>query len=184
MKEKEMNIRLRELMDGPDGWGHIQGRQVYEKLRVLVEAHPAEEIFRISLDRVEHTDVSFPRESVIELAKSYRGQRGFCLIHIDDQDLLDNWDAAALKREQPLIVWREHGTHRILGPQPSTGLREMLQYVLSVPIARTSEAAVALDLKVPNASNKLKQLWQEGYILRREQSASSGGVEYEYIRIA
>lgn len=180
-----MNIHLLEHMDNrPDGWGQVQGRQVYERLRALVETHPIEEVFSISLEGVKRTDVTFPRESVIELAKHYRGRRGFCLININDQDLLDNWDAAAWRREQPIMVWDGFRLDRILGSEPSLGLREMFFYVLSVPVARTSEAAASLDLKIPNASNKLKQLWQEGYILRREQSASSGGVEYEYIRIA
>ena len=178
-----MHIRLRDYM-GPDGWGRIQGRRVREQLQARVESCPTEDIIVLSLDGVEHTDVSFPRESVVELAKQYRGQRGFCLTHLNDPDLLENWDAAALKREQPLIVWGTNMTYCILGPQPSAGLRDMLMYVLSVPVARTSDAASALDLKVPNASNKLKQLWLEGYILRRERVAHSGGVEYEYVRIA
>jgi hypothetical protein len=177
-----MQIKLRDYMPGPDGWGYMMGRQVHEKLRALVEAHPAEIIFSLSLKGVEHTDASFPRESVVELAKSYRGRRGFCLKDATDLDLLDNWDAAALKREQPLIVWQDDTAH-ILGPQPGEGVREMLGYVLSVPSTITSEAAQNLHLKVPNASNKLKQLWQEGYIMRRERTASSGGVEYEYYRI-
>ncbi len=183
-----MDIRLLEHMDNrPDGWGHIQGRQVYERLRATVETHPSEAIFCISLAGVERTDITFPRESVVELALHYRGRRGFCLIDASDEDLLDNWDAAAQRREQPLMVWNnihDPRPRRILGPEISTGLREMFSYVLSVPVARTSEAAASLNLKVPNASNKLKQLWQEGYILRREQSASSGGVEYCYVRIA
>ncbi len=179
-----MDIRLRTHMHNSDGWGHIQGRQVHEKLRVLIESHPTESIIRISLDGVKRTDISFPREAVIELARSYRGQRGFCLTDVSDPDVLENWDAAALSREQPLLVWGKEMTYRIIGPQPSAGLRQMLQYVLSVPVVRTSEAAAVLHLKIPNASNKLKQLWQEGYILRQEQSASSGGVEYEYVRIA
>jgi hypothetical protein len=141
-------------------------------------------MIRISLDGVKRTDISFPREAVVELARSYRGQRGFCLTDASDPDLLDNWDAAASKLEQPLFVWNNGAVFRRLGPQPSAGLREMLEYVLSVPVARTSEVATALHLKVPNASNKLKQLWREGYILRREQSANTGGVEYEYSRLA
>lgn len=179
-----MNIHLLEHMDTSDGWGHIQGRQVYERLLAAIETHPFEEIVRISLDGVKRTDITFPRESVIELAKHYRGHKGFCLIDVSDQDLLDNWDAAASRREQPLMVWNGLRLSRILGPELSAGLRDTFFYVLSVPVARTSEAALSLGLKVPNVSNKLKQLWQEGYILRREQSASSGGVEYEYIRIA
>ncbi|MFL5704026.1 MAG: DNA-binding protein, partial [Ktedonobacteraceae bacterium] len=132
-----MQITLREFMPGPDGWGYVQGRQMYEKLRDVVEAHPAEMIFTISLKGVEHTDASFPRESVVELAKSYRGRYGFCLKDATDPDLLDNWDAAALKREQPLIVWRDD-TAQILGPQPGEGIRQMLDYILSTPSTTTS----------------------------------------------
>jgi len=179
-----MNIRLREKMEDRDGWGQAQGLRVREKLRADIEAHPQEVIIRISLADVRYTDITFPRTAVIELAKSYRGKRGFCLVDVRDPDVLDNWDAAARWLEQPVIVWENDEDYRILGPQPSIGLQPMLQYVLSISVARTSEAAEALHLKVQNASNKLKQLWQEGYILRREQSASSGGVEYEYIRIA
>lgn len=180
-----MDIYLRDYMNNSsDGWGHVQGRQTYERLRTVVEAYPAEEIIRISLAGVKRTDITFPRESVVELAKLYRGRRGFCLTGTSDQDLLDNWDAAALRQEQPLMVWNGCQISRVLGPEPSTGLRDMFSYVLFVPVVRTSEAAASLGLKVPNASNKLKQLWQEGYIFRREQSANSGGVEYEYIRIA
>ena len=179
-----MDIRLETYMGGPDGWGHALGEQMQEVLRSLIEAHPEELIIRISLDGVERTDISFPRKAVVELARSYRGQRGICLTDIVDQDLLDNWDAAASRLEQPLFVWKDGVVFRQLGPEPSVGLREMLHYVNRVPVARTSEAAATLHLKVPNASNKLKQLWLEGYILRRERSASSGGVEYEYLRIA
>ena len=60
----------------------------------------------------------------------------------------------------------------------------MFLEVLSVPIARTSAAADVLHLKLPNASNKLNHLWQEGCILRREHSATSGEVEYDYLCIA
>ncbi len=179
-----MNIRLVEYMGRSDGWGRVQGGRVQEALRRLLESNPDEVMIRISLDGVERTDISFPREAVVELARSYRGQRGFCLTDAVDQDLLDNWDAAATKLEQPLFVWNNGAFSRQLGPEPSVGLREMLEYVNRVPVARTSEAATALHLKVPNASNKLKQLWQTGYILRREQSAASGGVEYEYVRMA
>jgi hypothetical protein len=179
-----MDIRLVEYMGRPDGWGRVLGQRVQEALRSQIESKPDEVMIRISLDGVERTDISFPREAVIELARNYRGQRGFCLTDAVDQDLLDNWDAAATKLKQPLFVWNDGVCFRQLGPEPSVGLREMLDYVNHVPVARTSEAATALHLKVPNASNKLKQLWLEGYILRREQSANSGGVEYEYVRMA
>ena len=91
-----MDIRLRTQMSDSDGWGHVQGLHVREKLRELIESRPTESIVRISLDGVKRTDISFPREAVIELAKSYRGRRGFCLTEVNDPDLLDNWDGRGL----------------------------------------------------------------------------------------
>ena len=177
-----MRIRLRDYMPREDGWGHDEGRLVYSKLLSLVEANPATLVFAISLEGVRRTDASFPRESVVELAKRYRGFRGFCLVDVPDQDLLDNWEAAATKRVQPIVVW-DGDKYRIIGPPPSEGNHKMFNYVSCVPSTTAGTAASALDYLVPNASNKLKQLWLEGYILRRERTAPSGGVEFEYFRI-
>ncbi len=169
-------------MQSDDGWGHEQGKQVYTKLRGFVEANPADLVFSISLTGVKRTDASFPRESVMRLAKEYRRSRGFCLVDVPNQDLLDNWEAAATKLSQPISVW-DHDKYRVIGPRPSEGTREIFEYVLSVPLASTSGAAKTLGIKVSNASNKLKKLWEDGYILRREQIAPTGGVEFEYFRV-
>lgn len=161
------------------GWGTVQGRKVHEALNHVVENSPAGTIFVISLAGIRHTDVSFARESVVSLIKRYRREYYFCLADLLDKDLVENWDLAAKKLEQPLTVWNgEKAT--IIGPEPTEGTRDMLDYVLSVPIAYTSEAAAKLDLKIANASNKLKKLAQEGYILQQKRSAPSGGIEYEY----
>jgi hypothetical protein len=40
------------------------------------------------------------------------------------------------------------------------------------------------DISVSNASMKFKALWIEGFILRRESTAESGGLEHVYSRIA
>jgi hypothetical protein len=179
-----MDIRLATYMGCPEGWGYIQGRQVREALCRRLLSLPDDLIIRVSLNGVRRADVPFCRESVIELARDERRRRGFCLTDAVDQDLLDNWDGAAVKLEQPLFVWNNGVLFRCLGPSPSVGLREMLRYVLGVPVTQTSEAATALHLKVPNACNKLNHLWQQGYILRRERRAGNGGVEFAYLRIS
>lgn len=178
-----MDLRLQDYMQSCRGWGNSEGRQTRDLLHALLEACPAEQMIRISLAGVQ-TDLTFAREAVVELARSERGHRGFCLCDAGDPDLVENWDAAALTRAQPLLLWQAGTAYQILGPQPAVGLRAMLAFVLAVPAARTQEAAAALGLNMPNASNKLKQLWTEGYILRREQSRSPGVLEYEYYRIA
>lgn len=178
-----MEIRLRDHMTRSDGWGHEEGREVFTKLLHTVERNPGKRIFRVSLTGVSRTDASFPRESVMELARRYRGDKGFCLVDVTDVDILDNWAAAAEKKNQPMVVWLSDGSHRLIGPQPSKGNASTFEFALQTPIVRAAEAADALGLKVQNASTKLKQLWEQGFLLRREDVADSGGVEFLYFRI-
>ncbi len=182
MNENALQIRLRDFMSRDDGWGHEEGQSVLGQLLRAVEDHSRVDLVRISLEGVRRTDASFPRESVVELARRYRGEKGVCLTHCTNQDLLDNWDAAALKKEQPLLVWNDD-QYRIIGPPPSLGNQEMLQLALSRASITASTAAKALDLKITNASMKLKQLEQQGYLLRKEVVSPSGGKEFVYLRI-
>jgi predicted transcriptional regulator len=41
-----------------------------------------------------------------------------------------------------------------------------------------------LKISVPNASTKLKKLLDNGYLLRAEEAAESGGIEFMYHAIA
>jgi len=182
VKQNWVEIRLRELMTLPDGWGVEEGREVYHKLLGRVEAHPEASVFRVSLGGVRRTDVSFPRESVIELAHRFRAQKGFCLWDVSDENLVENWDAAALKREQPLFVWSRKGC-RLLGPKPSAGLRKVLDFALEHDVITTTQVASHFRWTTSNASNKLRALADSGYVLRREQTAPTGGIEYIYQRV-
>lgn len=175
-------IRLRDFMERDDGWGNEEGREVHQKLLRAVENEAGKLVFRISLAGIRRTDASFPRESVVELARRFRGEKGFCLIDVPSRDLLDNWEAAALKRQQPLTVWRGNSPV-IIGPQPSRGNRALLDYILSVCHATAATATKALNLKLTNVSSKLKQLFDEGFILRGNEVSPTGGVEYRYFRV-
>jgi len=46
--------------------------------------------------------------------------------------------------------------------------------------ATTADAAAALDISVQNASTRLKRLSEEGFLLRTEAAAESGGKEFVY----
>lgn len=183
MNERAINIRLRDYTPGPDAWGHEEGREVYLKLLRVVEANPGCQVFRISLDGIRRTDASFPRESVIELAKRLRGDKGLCIIDVMNQDVLDNWDMAALKKDQPLMIWEKEGGLRVIGPHPSRGTKDIFEYVLSVSRATAVSAASALNIKLTNASTKLKSLNEQGFLLRRDEAATSGGIEFVYFPI-
>jgi len=179
-----MIIKLGEFIVGPEGWGRAQGRQVYNRLLEFVEANPGVSVFKVSMEGVFRIDISFASETVVELARRYRGVKGFCLINIGDIDMVENIDAAALKKSQPLVIWS--GKHaRLIGPEPSRGNRDALAFALSRPQVRAAEYAEATpSMSIANASTKFKQLWEQGFLLRRERVAESGGVEFVYQRIA
>jgi hypothetical protein len=180
-----MNIHLYSLLQSQEGWGQQRGRQVRARLEALIALSPTEPIIRISLAGIMRTDVPFARSAVVELAAHARPRRGFCLVEVHDVDILDNWDAAALHSQQPLMVWYPNGSYRLLGPQPSIGMQASFEYVLARPDgASTHEVAKALHLQLPNTGNKLKSLWEAGYVLRQEATAPHGKREYDYFRIA
>ena len=128
-------------------------------------------------------DMSFASETIVELARRYRGTKGICLTSLHDHDMMENIDAAAARKDQPILVWRSKSA-RVLGAQPTQGCREAFDFALERPQARASEFALAKkSMSVANASMKFKQLWELGFLLRHEGAADTGGVEYVYQRI-
>lgn len=184
MKQGTLDIRLRDLFPRPhgDAWGSDEGKIVREKLSRIIDAHPDAWIIRVSLKDVVITDASFARESVLELAYRFRGEKGFCLIDVPSKDVLVNWQAAAIIREQPLIVW-EGREPKLIGPEPSEDTWQLLRYVLMQGTVTTAEAAKALRKEVNNVSTRLKRMTNEGLVLRKEVSAPSGGLEFRYLSI-
>jgi hypothetical protein len=172
-------IHLRKLIPNADAWGNDQGREVFGKLLKHVESRPGQQLFAISLEKVEKTDASFPRESVIELARRFSGEKAFFLIGLESNDLKFNWGLAAEKREQPIFIWRGD-KYEILGPMPKEGSLELLKYVIATGPSTTSSVAKKFDQPANSVSNKLKQLAEAGFLLRKEQAADSGGIEFVY----
>jgi hypothetical protein len=178
-------MHLRDYMSSNEGWGPVEGRRVCTHLEQMIPLTPLGTIVALSLEGITRTDSVFPREAVVELAVRQRCQRGICLADLHDQVLLENWENAALRCQQPLFLWNTNTCEPyLLGPQPTVGLRDMLNYVLSVERARASEAVKRLQISIQSASNKLRDLWEAGYLLREEQCAQSGGKEYLYFKIA
>src|SRR4029077_8311181 len=98
MKESTV-LYLRDCMPRAEGWGRPEGREVYPVLLNFVEAHPGISIFRISLQRVQRMDISFVSETLVQLAKRFRGNKAFYLVDVPSEDMAENIDAAALKGE-------------------------------------------------------------------------------------
>ena len=183
MKQTRIVLNLRDFTSSSTPFGNIEGKAVFRKLVDFVEQHPDTEVFGVSLDRIEATDASFPRESVIALAKQLRGERCFFLSGVRNRDVIDNWNYAAQAKEQPLTIWHE-SAFEVIGPELNASTRTLLDYVLnSTQGVRASQVSADLDLSIPNASTRLKNLVAQGYIMRASEVADSGGVEFRYLAI-
>jgi hypothetical protein len=182
MNEMTETLPFRDFMDRPEGWGRDQGREVYGRLLRFVEEHPGKIVFKISMKDVSRMDMSFASETIVELARRFRRTKGFCLVDLVDTDLIENIDAAAEKKEQPITIWRGKSAS-LIGRKPSEGTREAFQFSMAHVQSRAAEFAVQKGISIANASMKFKQLWEQGFLLRRESAADTGGVEFVYQRI-
>lgn len=175
-----MKVKLLELTDNNDHpFGNVLGREVFKRLQSVVDSHPGCKSFEISLEGIVATDSSFPRESVIALAKQLCGEKYFFITDVSSADLIDNWDYAAIAKQQSLLVLLADET-RIIGPEAKNSTKELLDVVLSRDGASTANVAKALNITVQNASTRLKKLVSEGVIMRSEVSSPTGGIEFIY----
>ncbi|MDD2335819.1 MAG: hypothetical protein PHD01_04495 [Geobacteraceae bacterium] len=179
MKQKPMVINLRDFTTSDHPFGNVQGRQTYNKLAEFIDANPSQTIFGISLSDIVATDASFPRESVIAIAKQYRGEKGFFLEGFKSRDLIDNWNYAARAKDQPLVIWSEEG-YELIGPEVSPSVKALLDYIFTNLSVTTSRVANDLHISVQNASTQLKKMVNLGFLMRSEEIAESGGLEYIY----
>ena len=163
--------------------GNVLGKKVFQELQRLTEANPGVAIFGFSLKSILATDASFPRESVISLAKLLCGEKGFFLKDFDSDDLIDNWNYAAKAKNQAIIVLKGSNGYDVIGPELSTGTRELLDFVMKEGTVTTSKVAKYFDISAQNASAKMKKLHSIGLVLGSKEAAESGGLEFVYTAI-
>lgn len=182
MNQKSILTSLLTFTSSDHPYGNSEGKEVLRKLSEFVEKNASCNIFGISLKGITATDASFPRESVVTLAKQLRGEKGFYLTDLVNRDLIDNWSYAALAKDQPLVIWND-GNFEIIGPELNKSTSDLVEYVLKRRAVVTSQVAAELGLSVPNASTRLKSLVTQGYLLRTEDAAQTGGIEFKYTAI-
>lgn len=174
-----MLLKLKDFTQDAHPNGNVKGKAVYASLLQFVESHQEKNTFGISLQGIIATDASFPRESVMSLAKNYSGEKFFYLTDFIDEDLLDNWTYGAIAKEQPMTVWQGHEPS-FIGPAMSKSIKELADYLCTNKKATTSEISKSLDISTQNASTRLKNLFKLGYVKRVEEVAESGGKEFVY----
>ena len=175
-----MLIKLLDLTEGNSHpFGNVMGREVFNKMQKQLDDHSAAQIIEVSLEGIIATDSSFPRESVISLAKLLRGEKWFFLSHFDSVDLIDNWDYAAKAKQQSLVLVSGKEV-KVLGPDVKKSTYDLLNFVMKQKGVSTAAVAKGLDISVQNASTRLKKLAGEGLIMRSEAVSLTGGIEYLY----
>ncbi len=179
---KAQVLPLGEIMKQAEGWGRSQGRAVYHLLLKFVEDNPGSVVFRISLQGVKRMDISFASETIVELARRFRRSKGFYLVNLTDTDMVENIDAACVKKNLPILIVGKEQTS-LIGLKPSEGTREAYEFAMNRSYVRASELAKERGISLQNASMKLKKLWDQGFLLRQEIASDSGGVEFEYSKI-
>ncbi len=180
MKENFI-IKLHDFVKD-SAFGIEEGREVHQKLLEQLDNHPSRNIIGISLDGVSRTDASFPRESVVSLAKSRNGEKGFFLQDFVSRDLMDNWDYAAKAKNQTMIVIVADG-YELIGKSISQGSKKVLDFVMKNVTVTTSMVSKEFEISAQNASAKLKKLLSVGLVLATKQTAESGGLEFVYTAI-
>jgi hypothetical protein len=170
-------------MDGvTSGWDREQAVLVATKLVSHLESMSDQRAAKISMAGVKRMDASFASEAIVEVIGRFRKSMGICLVDLSNSAIRLNIDLAAERIGVPITVW--NGTHvAVIGLKPSAGNRDALDYALSRAEVRTATFAEVAGISIANASTKFKQLWEQGFLMRAEGAADSGGVEYLYRRI-
>lgn len=181
MKLTERTFHLRQFMNSSEGWGRVAGTVIQSKLATYIEDADAQ-LVRLAMDGVRKVDVTFASTVIVELIRQCLGKRAMCLVKLANDDVFENIAAAAVRMKVPVTIWHD-GQVQVVGPLPSPGLREALAFALARDEVRAATFAAASGLAIANASTRFKQLWEQGFLMRREGYAASGGPEYVYRRI-
>ena len=107
------------------------------------------------------------------------GKKLFIKQILRNKDLIDNWQYGAEAKEQPLLI-RHEDKQLWIGPKVNSATQELLDFIYEQPKVTTSLIANHFNVSIPNASMKLKKLFNQGYILGEKETASSGGHEFVY----
>lgn len=174
-----MELSLLAAATTPVVFGSQKGREAYAALSKLVHEHSDCTLFEISLAGMQAVDATFVRESVVNLAKCYRGSKGFYLTNSPTPQISSNWTYAARVKDQPLLAVID-GKPQWIGIKLTQAMQELLDYIYGRNTINSVELAEAFDLSLAHASIKLKKLFDDGYLLRQKLPNHAGGIEYSY----
>lgn len=179
MNEKTYIITLRDFTEESNPYGTSRGKLTHTKLLDHIDKLSGATIIGISLSNLECADISFLRESLIYTIKRYSKKIIFFVCDIHNEDIFANLDGAALSGDQRVTCWQNNEC-KFAGPKPTASSKALLDMVVSQRSTTTSKVAEDLHISVQNASTRLKRLSEEGFLMRIEEAAETGGKEFVY----
>lgn len=175
-----MKINLVEFSGGLNHFfGSVEGKKCFHKLKSAIEQNPLSKVVEICLKDVLIADVTFLRESIVSLAKFYRGSK-FIVVLASDERISSNWEGAtnAISVNLQFVA---SGNIDYIGPRIGKVDRAILNTLNEQHSATSNDVSRKLLISVQNASSRLKHLFKMGLLMREEGTAGSGGKEFTYI---
>ncbi|QXZ13538.1 winged helix-turn-helix transcriptional regulator [Pseudomonas sp. AO-1] len=179
MNEKTYIIALRDFTDEINPYGTFRGKQTYARLLEYIDKYKDASIIGVSFSNLEGADTSFLRESLIYIIKRYSKQITFFAFDFLDEDIFENLKSAAISGKERLTCW-VGSQCRFAGQEPTAASKPLLELVISHRSTTTAKVAEELSISVQNASTRLKRLAEEGFLMRVEEAAETGGKEFIY----
>lgn len=160
--------------------GSKLGHQAFSEFTDQVDVAKETSVFNISFKGIEQIDACFAIAGIVALCRLYKGEKHFYLSDIQNRDILTNLSCVATVYDLPLLILHDNQNTEWIGKALTPNNAELLTYIYSKPKVTTAIIAKKFELSVPNASIKLKKLYDQGYLVATKQDAVSGGHEYIY----
>lgn len=174
-----MNINLKQL--GLSEYvGSENGRKAFLKIVQLIDEHDQEQVFCISLENIELIDASFFKESLLALISLYVKKKFFYVTNIQNNDVLLNLKCIAAHNETLVVFSDPMNKIQWIGKELTDHSLSLLEFMYTQNEVSSASLAKHFGISVPNASMKLKKLFNQGYIIGSKQDSLTGGHEYIY----
>jgi hypothetical protein len=163
------------------------GREVREALAERMEALAKGGVLHVDTRGVELMDYSFADEAlgvlVSRVAGGEYGERHLVLVE-EDRDMLENVEASLRQRSLAMTRVDEVGGEPFIVGSIPDHLSDTLSAIMEAGSITNADLAKKLGLNHTACNNRATRLAKLGLIHRKVETASPGGRQYTYERIA
>jgi hypothetical protein len=168
---------------GKEAWGADDGLEAFGKLDALLRER-SEPLVNLSMNDVQRLDASCSREVIASVIQRYRGVRCFFLSGVNSKSLKENVDAALARKNMRMLLRLPSGGYELLGVELKSHLVQTLDVLEQHGQATSRQICAAIEnLTLTACNNRLKDLSDDGLIMKVEGAAESGGKEYLYVAL-